>query len=416
MRNRKLFIQITCGILAALLILGLLSTVIGASAYAASSAAIQEQIDELNDQKSEIQSRMNDIQDKIDSLDYEKANVMEKKRILDEKNTLAQQELDVSQEQIDIIDGLIANMQEDLAEAVAEEQYQKERWLTRVRAMEEESSLSYMEVIFNATSFSDLLTRIDLVNEVMEYDKELEEDYIEARQNVEALEARAEELYAENEANRAELEVKKAQLESDIEAATALIIEMENNIEEQEAVLEQERQTQAEVEELIVEKEKELAEAKAAEEAARAAAAAAAAAARAAAQGSAGEAVYVDSGSGGYSNASSGTWMMWPSYTSYITSPYGYRVNPVSGIYKLHAGCDIGASYGTSIWAAASGTVICPPSRATLDRRWIWATPSAILAPPATRQALICILRFDPALPAGRWTLLASVIIDLPPR
>ena len=50
--------------------------------------------------------------------------------------------------------------------------------------------------------------------------------------------------------------------------------------------------------------------------------------------------------------------MMWPSYTSYITSPYGYRVNPVSGIYKLHAGCDVGASYGSAIYAAASGTVI----------------------------------------------------------
>ena len=59
-----------------------------------------------------------------------------------------------------------------------------------------------------------------------------------------------------------------------------------------------------------------------------------------------------------YSSSSSGAWMIWPSYTDYLSSPYGYRVNPVSGIYKLHAGVDIAASYGTNIYAAASGTVI----------------------------------------------------------
>ncbi len=352
MNNRKLFIQITCGILAVLMILGLLTTVLGSRAYAASSSTIQAEIDDLNSQKNDIQSRMNDIQSEIDSLDYEKANTIEKKRILDEKNTLAQQELDVIQDQIDIIDGLISNMQSDLDAARTEEAQQKERWLTRVRAMEEQSTLSYMEVIFDATSFSDLLTRIDLVNEIMTYDEQLERDYIAARENVEALEAQAEELYLDNEANRAELEDKKAQLEADIAAAAQLILEMENDIEAHEELLEQERAQQEEVEALIAEKEEELAAAKAAEEAARAAAAAAAAA-------QSGAVNYVDtSGDGAVVTSSSGAWMMWPTYTSLITSNYGYRVNPVSGIYKLHSGCDIGASYGSAIWAAAGGTVI----------------------------------------------------------
>lgn len=352
MKKRKLFIQIICAIMALLMVLGLLSSVIGLSAYAASSSSIQAEIDELNDQKDDIQARMDEIQAEIDSLDYEKANVLEKKRVLDEKNMLAQQELDVIQEQIDIIDGLVTNMQADLDAAQAEEDYQRERWLTRLRAMEEGSELSYMEVVFEATSFSDLLTRLDLVNEVMTYDEALEADYIAARENVEVLEADAEELFAQNEANRAELEEKKAQLEADIDAASALIIEMENDIEAYNLALEEEKATQEEVEALIVEKEAELEAAKAAEEAARAAAAAAAAAAA----GGSTTTTTTTVTTGG--SSSSGTWMMWPSYTTYLTSPYGYRVNPVSGIYKLHAGCDIGASYGTSIYAAAGGTVI----------------------------------------------------------
>lgn len=353
MEKRKLFIRITCIVLVGLMVLGLLTAALGAGAYAASSSTIQAEINELTDQKNEIQERMDAVQAQIDSLEYEKATVLDKKAILDEKNTLAQQELDVIEEQIAIIDGLISNMQQDLAAAVEEEEYQRERFLTRVRAMEENSALSYIQVVFNATSFSDLLTRIDLINEMMEYDTELEQAYIEARQNVETLEAQAEELYAQNETSRTELEAKKAQLEADIEAATQLIVEMENDIDQFNLAIEADRETQAEVEELIIEKEAELAAAKAAEEAARQAAAAAAAAA-------AGTSSSSSSGSSSGSSAasSSGTWMIWPSYTRYITSYYGYRYLELYGYTRLHAGVDIGAGYGTAIYAAASGTVI----------------------------------------------------------
>jgi murein DD-endopeptidase MepM/ murein hydrolase activator NlpD len=41
-----------------------------------------------------------------------------------------------------------------------------------------------------------------------------------------------------------------------------------------------------------------------------------------------------------------------------ITSPYGMRVHPITGIYKLHDGTDFGVGCGTPVHAAASGTVI----------------------------------------------------------
>ncbi len=41
-----------------------------------------------------------------------------------------------------------------------------------------------------------------------------------------------------------------------------------------------------------------------------------------------------------------------------ITSPYGMRVHPVTGVYKLHDGTDFGVGCGTPVHAAASGTVI----------------------------------------------------------
>jgi murein DD-endopeptidase MepM/ murein hydrolase activator NlpD len=41
-----------------------------------------------------------------------------------------------------------------------------------------------------------------------------------------------------------------------------------------------------------------------------------------------------------------------------ITSPFGYRLDPVTHQYALHTGIDIGAGYGTPIRAAAAGTVV----------------------------------------------------------
>ena len=50
--------------------------------------------------------------------------------------------------------------------------------------------------------------------------------------------------------------------------------------------------------------------------------------------------------------------MIWPVGSSSITSYFGYRSSPTAGASSYHRGLDIGASAGSSIWAAASGTVI----------------------------------------------------------
>ena len=344
MRNQKAFVRITCIVLAVLMVLSLLTVVFSSGAYAASSSSIRDQINALEDEQDEIRARMDEYEDEIAGIDEEKTNVVERKAVLDQKNLLAQEEIQVIEEQIGIIDGLVTNMQQDLAEARYEEEYQRERWLTRVRAMEEGATLSYVEVLFNATSFSDLLTRIDLVNEVMDYDRNLEASYVAARENVEVLEAEAEEMFALNEESRTELETKKAQLEADIEAANQLIAEMEKDIDSYKELLALEEAEEEAVKAEIAELEEEYAAAKAREEAAWLAQ----------------QQQQQQQQGGGNANVPSNTssTYLWPSYTSLITSYYGYRIHPVYGYYKFHAGVDIGAGGGTSIWAASSGTVI----------------------------------------------------------
>jgi murein DD-endopeptidase MepM/ murein hydrolase activator NlpD len=54
---------------------------------------------------------------------------------------------------------------------------------------------------------------------------------------------------------------------------------------------------------------------------------------------------------------SGGGVLSWP-VSAGITSSYGMRVHPITGVYKLHDGTDFGVGCGTPVRAAASGTVI----------------------------------------------------------
>ncbi len=54
----------------------------------------------------------------------------------------------------------------------------------------------------------------------------------------------------------------------------------------------------------------------------------------------------------------SGEKLMWPTKSRNITSKYGMRKHPVTGVYKLHGAIDIGVPQGTEVYAAASGVVV----------------------------------------------------------
>ncbi len=322
MTERKPIHKLLAAILLAALLVG------AAPAYASTSSEIQEELDELNGQRGDILSEMDDIQARIDSLEYAQAGTAGKKQMLDEKILLAGQELDVLAEQIAIEDGYLASLQEDLDDARREEEDQRQRWLERVRAMEESSDVGYIQVLFAATSFSDLLTRLDLVNEVMAYDEQLEQEYIAARQRVQDLEAQAEIVRTENEQRRAQWKEKQAQLEADVAVANALMETLGEDLEEYQQMMAEAAAWEAQVEALIAEKKQELLDAQLLEQMSN------------------------------QSGASNPAGFIWPSYTKQINSYFGNRKHPISGIWTGHKGVDINANYGSAVWSAASGTVI----------------------------------------------------------
>jgi murein DD-endopeptidase MepM/ murein hydrolase activator NlpD len=59
---------------------------------------------------------------------------------------------------------------------------------------------------------------------------------------------------------------------------------------------------------------------------------------------------------GGYHGATGG--LLMPPVNGPVTSPYGYRINPVMHYYGLHDGEDFGAACGTPIWSAGNGRIL----------------------------------------------------------
>ena len=193
--------RLLCGALALLLVLSLTAVATVQRAYATKSeedqaaeeqkkaeeaAQRQAEMDELERKKQEKKDRIAALQKQIADAKSKKENVMGTKTLLDQRNQLLMEEIDDTKAQIDLYAEQIQVYQE-----MEEEQYAL--FCQQVRSEEERGSLSYWSVLFKATSISDLLSRLEFVNEVAEYDRSLMEAIRQTRENIKTEKAAMEE-------------------------------------------------------------------------------------------------------------------------------------------------------------------------------------------------------------------------------
>lgn len=331
---KKKAISIVCIILAFLMMVTLVVSVMGS--LGALAAGGQDQIDALEQQKSELQSQQASIQTNIDDLIAQQADVIDQKAAMDEKNELARQEIELINEQIDVYTGLIEDKAEELEKAEAAEQAQYELYRKRVRAMEEEGSYTYLDILFQCRSLSDVLSAIDMIGEIMDSDKRLFEEYKAARETTEQVKAEYEATLAQLGDKQETLEAEKAELEEQIAAAVEVINQLQDDIDAAKA---------------------EYAKAAAAEAAAQASINAIIAQMQAEEEAARQEAAQNNQQYTGTGSTATGTYI-WPCPSStYVTSAFGMRDHPLFGDERPHSGIDIAGSAGSEVLAADSGTV-----------------------------------------------------------
>ena len=114
---------------------------------AASSADIQKQIDALKDKKADIQNEINAVKRQYDASYDNMAAMVAEKNAIDQEMTLLNDKIEATNQQIAAYGQLIADAQVDLDEAEAELLALSQQHRERIRAMEEQGSVSYWEAM-----------------------------------------------------------------------------------------------------------------------------------------------------------------------------------------------------------------------------------------------------------------------------
>ena len=278
----------------------------------------------------------------MQALAEESALFAVRKLALDQCIVTNEEEIELLSEQIELYNRMLEEKSGELNDAIYAEERQSQQLRARMRAMEETSGMSYLSVLLESASLSELLGRLADIADITRYDRALETRYRNLRENREQIAQDYQQLLSDQQNVQAELAEKKDYLNEQIAAAADLVKSLEENsanAEEEYAAIDAAlNETDAQIQAMIL--------ALQAEYAAQRAAAA-------------------PSGNGSGTGASTGTGvisigdLIWPIPSSgLVTSQFGNREQPTAGASTNHQGLDINANEGDAVVAAGGGTVI----------------------------------------------------------
>lgn len=330
-KSKRILVCIVAGLLVFSLLFGLVM-----SAFAVSSDTIRSQIDSLKKKEEDVKARQSELQNEIKQNENKQMDLVEQKSQIDRQISLIQEEIDIKNEETRQYNLLIAEKQNELDDALAAKAELDTKYQARVRAMEESGDVSYWSILFKASSFADMLDRVDMINEIAEADVRMLGDLSKAAEDIEKT---REELAAEKldlEQAKSDLASKEEELLSKREESDELLNQLIKDNAQLRDAAEKYEAMEDQLSAQLAAKEQELTAAIRDE------------------QNNGGNSGNNGNGGGG-SSSSSG--FIRPVSGGYISCPYGYRIHPITGAYSFHNGVDIAVGAGTPIKASASGKV-----------------------------------------------------------
>ena len=342
MRNRKRWVSAMAGFLAVIMLLSLILSLIPTKVGAASSSEIRKQISALKEEKKEIDAKLKDVKSQLKENDNEIGSIVARKDAIDQEIQLLHQQIDNINYQVASYALLIADKQDELDVANLHLDDLNEKNKERLRAMEEDGDVYYWAVVFRANSFSDLLDRISMVQEINAADQRRLKEIRTVAQQVSTVQS---ELVFEKtalESIKEELGAAEITLESKRAESDRLLQDLVARGQEFEELIDKSEDLQSDLMKQIAKKEKDLKAAEYQEWLA----------------------TYVpttkpsgtDVTPSTQTTPSSAGWIK-PLKTLRVTSAFGMRIHPISKKWKMHEGVDFSAAQGTPIYAARSGKV-----------------------------------------------------------
>ena len=298
-------------------------------------AATKKDVDDAKGKISSLEEEKKKAEAAIQELEGLKSNTETYVRQLDSQVDSLGQEVSRLEGDIAGKTQSIGETTEKLKEAEVTEQEQYESMKLRIKYMYENGDSSYLNLLLESRSVSELLNRAEYVSKISEYDREMLDQYVATKEGIAADKQKLEE-------EKEELEDLKSQTEAKQNAVELLLNEKSQELERVNAQI-GEKTAEAEAYEKDIKAQEDAIrrieeELRRQEDEARKAAEAAGKT---------------------YNTVSLGNInFIWPCpSSSRITSAFGSRTSPTEGASTNHKGIDIGASTGSNILAAADGTV-----------------------------------------------------------
>ena len=396
MKKHRLLFSVVAGILVGAALVSLLSGMVASNAEAVTSSELKDQLDALEKEKDSITQRLDELEEQQTANLDDIASILAQKNIIDQQVALRYAEMANLNDQIATYSQMIADKQRELDVLEKRLQELSEQNKERIRAMEEEGGLSLWSVIFEANSFSDLLDRIDMIDEISRSDRKRLEEMSNLAGELEAARDELAEEKKNLEQKREELKQVQAELDAENARADELLLLLVNKAEDlnnlhdefeqmEEDFLDEIAQTEqayndkvaeelessrkasiqasveASIEQSIAESiVSSIAESKRQEssrlEASRLEASRVEESRLESSRQEANKKPTTGGEQGTDKNPSGLIWRVPCDYIR-VSSAFGYRWHPTTGEYSMHKGVDLAAPKGTPIYATRSGTV-----------------------------------------------------------
>ena len=275
----------------------------------AQAETLEEQRDAHIEKAEQAQKKKNEIESRIEGLSEEKRAVDEAADEATKAYKDVRKELDATEARIDENEDKLKVLNKDFA-------VKRDQLAKRVRDIYINGQINYLDVLFGAKDFQDFFTRMDLLKRVIQQDYDLVQVVFAEKTAIETSQKELEQDKTAKEKLVASAADRKKEAEKKQAAKQAIIDKMETDRATQERIINENLAASKEVEQMIRNSRYQPAS----------------------------------------PALSGGGALNWP-LGGPITSPFGWRVHPITGASRFHSGIDIGGDYGDTIHAAGAGIV-----------------------------------------------------------
>jgi len=279
--------------------------------YADEISDAQKALQEINQQKKQQQDNLN-------KASRAETTIMGQVQSIEKDVTKTQNEIYYLTDQVRYLQNTIAATEKEIVLQQKEMDKQTKFLSDRLVFIYEQGESSFLEVLLSANDIKDFLSRFDMLNSIVEQDRDLINTINSKKRELDMKKSDLEVHKRELQVAQESQEGKKQLLASQLNEKKVVLTDVQQEKEKLAQALEELEQASRQAEAMI----------------------------RKLQSNSTGASI----GTGSY------TWPT-PGYRN-ITSAYGMRFHPILKTNKLHTGVDIGAPSGVSIVAADGGTVI----------------------------------------------------------